>query len=131
MGLWRLIDRKSRQYSRGPRHRGRRRLSVILIDANLLIYASVKSSQHQERAKQWLEDRINGTVIVGLPWASLFAFLRIVTSPRIYRQPIPVAGAWQQVESWLDCSVVRVPLPTDRHREVVGELILATGAVGN
>ena len=34
-----------------------------------------------------------------------------------------MADAWQQAESWLSCPVVRVPVPTERHPEVVGPLM--------
>ena len=32
--------------------------------------------------------------------------------------------AWRQVEEWLDCSPVWIPQPTERHREVLGTLLL-------
>jgi hypothetical protein len=29
----------------------------------------------------WLDERLNGTVGVGLPWPSLLAFVRLATNP--------------------------------------------------
>jgi hypothetical protein len=96
---------------------------VILVDANLLVYAHVQGFAQHERARCWLDDRLNGTARVGLPWPSLLAFLRLVTNPRVFERPASTRAAWQQVEEWLDCEAAWVPCPTDRHREVLGRVL--------
>ena len=52
---------------------------MILVDANLLIYAVDADSHHHQRARRWLENTLSGTTRVGLPWLVLLAFLRITT----------------------------------------------------
>jgi toxin-antitoxin system PIN domain toxin len=84
-------------------------------------------AQH-ERARTWLDERLNATTRVGLPWPSLLAFLRLVTNPRVFERPASIRAAWNQIEEWLDCDAVWVPPPTDRHRQVLGRL-LAEAAV--
>ena len=79
-------------------------------------------AQH-ERARRWLDERLNGTTRVGLPWPSLLAFLRLVTNPRVFEQPASIRSAWHQVEEWLACEAAWVPAPTDRHREVLERLL--------
>jgi len=96
---------------------------VILVDANLLIYAHVTSFPQHAEARGWLDAQLNGSVRVGLPWPSLLAFVRLVSNPRVFERPETVAAAWQQVEQWLDCDPVWIPFPTDRHREVLGSLL--------
>jgi uncharacterized protein len=103
---------------------------VILLDANLLVYAHVTQFQQHERARVWLEERLNGSLPVGLPWATLVAFLRLVTNPRVFERPEPMARAWDQVSSWLDSAVAWIPQPTAKHREVLGGL-LRGGAQAN
>jgi toxin-antitoxin system PIN domain toxin len=66
-----------------------------------------------------------------MPWASLVAFLRLVTNPRVFARPEPIASAWQQVEAWLDCEPVWIPEPCVRHREVFGSLVTRGHARGN
>ena len=56
---------------------------MILVDANLLIYAHVASFPQHPSARNWLDARLSGSTPVGLPWPSLLAFLRIVTNPRV------------------------------------------------
>ena len=104
---------------------------MILIDANLLLYAHVASFQEHQSARAWLDLQLNGTSPVGLPWHSLLAFLRIVTNPRIFQKPETMTDAWKQVEEWLDCEVVWIPEPTERHREVLGLLLGASGMQAN
>lgn len=54
----------------------------MLVDANILLYATDTTSPFHERADAWLTEALNGTRRVGLPWMSLSAFLRITTNPR-------------------------------------------------
>jgi predicted nucleic acid-binding protein len=56
---------------------------VILIDASVLIYAHVSSFAQYERTRDWFDRQLSGTAPVGLPWASVPAFLRLVTNPRV------------------------------------------------
>lgn len=104
---------------------------MILIDANVLVYAHVSSFPQHGRARDWLDDQLNGTRPVGLPWASLIAFLRLVTNPRIFDRPESIADAWRQILAWLDCQTVWIPQPTDRHRDLLGELLDVSGIHAN
>jgi uncharacterized protein len=99
---------------------------MILVDANLLVYAYVGSLPQHGRAAKWLDTQLNSNIIVGLPWPSLLNFARLVTNPRIFERAVPVQTAWKQVEEWLNCPAVRVPTPGDRHREILEELIRKT-----
>jgi toxin-antitoxin system PIN domain toxin len=104
---------------------------VILLDANVLIYAHVSTfSQHRE-ARDWLDRQLSGFADVGLPWPSLLAFLRLVTNPRVFERPEPVADAWRQVRNWLTCESAWIPQPTDRHADVVSDLLALPGIHGN
>lgn len=96
---------------------------MILVDANLLIYAWNAGAREHDAAREWLEDRLNGVEGVGMPWSSLLAFVRVVTHPRIFPTPASTAAAWAQVREWLARDSVFVPEPTSRHAEVLGELV--------
>ncbi|HTQ00750.1 MAG TPA: TA system VapC family ribonuclease toxin [Casimicrobiaceae bacterium] len=101
---------------------------MILVDANLLVYAHVSSFSQHERARAWLDAQLGGTSPVGLAWTSIVAFLRIVTNPRIFERPAAVAEAWAQVREWLAAEVAWIPAPTGRHAEVLGEVLIQSGA---
>lgn len=104
---------------------------MILVDANLLIYAHVRTFAQHARAREWLDTRLNGVAPVGLPWTSLLAFLRLTTNPRVFERPEPVSEAWRQVLSWLAAERTWIPQPTERHREILGELLAAPGVHAN
>src|SRR6476646_4466639 len=78
-----------------------------------------------------LDEQLNGSTRVGMPWVSLLAFLRIVTNPRVFEHPETIEGAWGQVRAWLGCEVVWTPQPTERHADLLGQLISLPGVVGN
>jgi toxin-antitoxin system PIN domain toxin len=95
---------------------------MILIDANILIYAHVPTLPHHEAARRWLEEQLNESR-VGLPWPSLLAFMRLVTNPRIFERPASITEAWSRVEEWLALPSVWIPQPTERHSQILGELL--------
>lgn len=104
---------------------------MILVDANLLLYARDSRSEHHEAARDWLTDQLNDSARVGLPWATLTAFVRIATHPRVYIEPLTADQAWAQVEEWLAAGPAWVPLPTERHAAVLGELVRRHDVRGN
>ena len=104
---------------------------MILVDANLLIYAHNESFREHEAARAWLDDALNDMGRVGLPWNSLLAFLRVSTNPRLLPRPVPMAVALEQVLAWLECQPVWIPQPTDRHAEVLSSLLAPPGLYGN
>ena len=96
---------------------------MILVDANLLVYAHVATFPQHDKSRAWLNERLNGTAPVGIPWPSILTFVRLVTNPRIFEHPENIESAWKQVEEWLDCPSVWIPQPSERHREILGLLL--------
>lgn len=104
---------------------------MILVDANLLIYAGVASVPEHERAKAWLDDQLSGEARVGLPWHSLLAFLRITTKRSVFAHPQSIDAAWAQIREWLSQPPAWVPNPTQRHTELLESLLLGGRASGD
>jgi uncharacterized protein len=103
----------------------------MIVDANVLLYAVDTSSPFHGSAKDWLESSLNEPARVGLPWASLLAFQRIATHPRASANPLSPSQAWSFVSDWLDAEATWVPVPGDRHAEIVGDLVVAGDLRGN
>ena len=93
---------------------------MILVDANVLLYAANRAAPEHKPARTWLDARLGGTARVGLPWPSLLAFVRIATNPAVLRRPVTPKQAWQQVEEWLTSDAAWVPTPGPRHAEILG-----------
>jgi len=103
---------------------------VILVDANVLIYAQAAQLPQHEPARAWLEERLNGTERLGLPWPSLLGFLRIVTNRRLFDPPVTIEAAWATVREWLGREQVWIPSPTARHAEALGTVLASGRAPG-
>ena len=104
---------------------------MILVDANLLIYASNAEADQHAESRAWLDGKLDGAAPVGMPWLTLLAFLRIATNPRAFRRPLTMAAAWDQVSTWLSAETAWIPEPTERHAVVLGELLALPGVYGN
>lgn len=96
----------------------------MLVDANILLYAVDEDSPFHERSRVWLTDALNGAQRVGLPWQSLWAFLRISTNPRALRSPLSPREAWGHIEDWLDAPASWVPEPGPGHRALLKDLVI-------
>ncbi len=103
----------------------------MLIDANLLLYATDRSNVRHEPAARWLTAVLNGDRRVGIPWQSLGAFLRIGTSPRVYANPMSAEQAWGCVRAWLAAAPVWIPPATERTAAILGELVAAHHVTAN
>ena len=104
---------------------------MILVDANLLIYAIDADAPHHARARRWLESALSGTTRVGLPWVVLMAFLRVTTREGILVRPLSPRAALDYVDSWLSQSNVEPVAPGPTHWPRLRNLLLSAGTAGN
>ncbi len=104
---------------------------MILIDSNVLLYAKFVDLPQHARAAQWLEAQLNSPGRVGIPWQSSLAFLRLATNPRIFRRPLAIRAAWEQVAEWLAHPRVWIPEPGEDHLLVLGRLLEHVQATAN
>jgi hypothetical protein len=103
---------------------------MILIDANLLLYASDTASVHHEVARRWLEALFSEPQPVGLAWVALLAFLRVGTDPRLRKDALSLAEATATVSDWLERPMVTILNPGERHWEILRELMTKGQAHG-
>jgi hypothetical protein len=96
---------------------------LILIDANILLYAYDATSERQAQARDWLEETLSGPEAVGLPWSVLLAFLRLGTSLTVYQRPLTTKEAVEIVARWLEALGVVVLEPTERHWLILRSLL--------
>ena len=95
---------------------------MIIVDANLLIYAFQSAAPEHEASLRWLDAQFQGDQRLALPWESLNAFTRIVSNSRIFPSPATTRQAWDQVEAWLRMPNAWVPVPTPQHASIAAEL---------
>jgi len=96
----------------------------MLVDANILLYSIDEDSRFHRAAGDWLTAALNGPKRVGIPWQSLWAFVRIATNARAVARPLTPAQAWAHVGDWLDAPAAWIPSPGPGHREILGTLLV-------
>lgn len=96
----------------------------MLVDANILLYSVDEDSPFHESARDWLTEALNGDQRVGIPWLSVWAFVRIATNPRALTDPLPPTEAWEHVSDWLDAPAAWLPSPGRGHRRLLEQLLL-------
>lgn len=104
---------------------------MILVDANLLLYAEDSLSEHHEAAREWWDAQLSGSDPVALCWPVLNAFIRIGTNARLHQRPLTLKEAIGRVQSWLDQPCVRLLQPTDQHWSLFQQMLKSGNAVGN
>jgi toxin-antitoxin system PIN domain toxin len=104
---------------------------VILVDANLLLYAEDERNSHHKKSREWWDQQLSGAAPVCLCWDVISAFIRIGTNPRVYEQPLALDEAIERVQSWLDQPCVRVIQPTERHWTVYQDMLKGGQATAN
>lgn len=95
---------------------------MILVDANVLLYAYDRTSPRHGPARRWLEEALSGDEQIRLPLMTLVAFLRISTNPTVYRRPLRPSRALAILVSWMARPNVSIASPSERHWSILGEV---------
>ena len=104
---------------------------MILVDANILIYAVNRDASHHSAARAWWEATLSESEDVGLAWIVILAFLRVTTRPGILDRPLDPEAAIDYVEEWLAQPFVRLAVPAEGHWAILRNLLLEAGLAGN
>ena len=104
---------------------------MILVDANILLYAEDALHSRHQQAREWWDTQLSGTGTVCLCWTVLSAFIRIGTNTRVFEHPLSLEQALVRVQSWLDQPCTRVVRPTERHWTVFKQVLTGGQAVAN
>ena len=104
---------------------------MVLPDVNVLVYAHREDAPHHALCHAWLEAVVNGQESYALSELVLSGFLRVVTHPKVFTRPSPLADALEfteQLRSLPNCVPVA---PGRRHWEIFRGLCSEAGAKGN
>ncbi len=104
---------------------------MILVDANILLYAEDQLSPGHDAACAWWDAELSGSSPVCLCWTVLGAFIRIGTNPRVFEHPLSLDQALARIQSWMDQPCTRIVSPTERHWTVFQKMLRDGQAVAN
>jgi len=104
---------------------------VILLDVNVLVYAHREDATDHARYIEYLTRVIGAAAPFGVSDLVLSGFLRVVTHPKVFVRPTPLARAFefaQAIRSQANCVVQS---PGARHWDIFQRLCISGGAKGN
>jgi toxin-antitoxin system PIN domain toxin len=101
----------------------------MLVDTNLLVYATFVDAPEHELARGWLEERLSeGEGTVALCWPVVYSFLRLVTSARVFGQhAVTLKRGWSVTAAYLEQPAVRLVTAGAGHAAIAAELAETPG----
>ena len=104
---------------------------MTLPDVNVLVYAHREDSPHHVACRDWLLETLKADRAFGMSDAVLASFVRIVTHPRVFKQPSRLEIALGFVAGVLSQPHVVAVTPGPRHWEIFTRLCRDADARGN
>jgi toxin-antitoxin system PIN domain toxin len=104
---------------------------MILVDANIRLYAEDSLNPRHTPARAWWDEQLSSAGPVFLCWTVISAYIRISTNPRIFERPLNVDEAIERVQSRLDQPCIRLVGATQRHWEVFRDMLTQGQAIAN
>ena len=95
---------------------------MFVVDTNILLYAADKSMPEHDVCRRLLEEWRSQSPIWYLTWGIVYEFLRVVTHPRVFRNPWNIADAWEFVRALLASPSLKILVETDRHPEIAEDV---------
>lgn len=103
---------------------------MIAVDANILVYAHREDSPFHAAAVARMVELAEGRGAWAIPWPCVHEFLAIVTNPRIYAPPSPLAVALAAMDAWLQSPSVVLLAEGATHWPTLRRLLVAGRIAG-
>ena len=104
---------------------------MLLPDVNVLVYAFRPDATDHEQYRAWLDRTVNGEASYACSDLVLSGFVRVVTHPRIFREPSSPAEAMSFARAVRDQPTCRQVFPSGQHWSIFTKLCEHAGAKGN
>jgi toxin-antitoxin system PIN domain toxin len=104
---------------------------LIVIDANLLLYAYNERTEQHRAARNWLTETFASGAEIGLPMQSILAFVRISTNPKLSGVSSTISTALAVADGWLMLPSVQILVPGPGHWAIFMGVCLATALTGD
>ncbi len=104
---------------------------MLIPDVNVLIYAFRADSPRHGEYRRWLDQRLQSREPFGLSDLVLSGVVRVLTHPRVFAPPTPLARALEFVDALRQQPNVVLVNGGPRHWELFAELCLSSAARGN
>lgn len=88
---------------------------MIILDANVLIYAHDIGTEQHLPTRAWLQRAFSDAESIRIPWTVVHAFLRVMTARRMARTPISISVAMDTVDEWFGSGAMSIIDPGPRY----------------
>lgn len=102
-----------------------------LIDVNILVAAHREDAEQHQTIRPWLESQLEKPPGIALSDLVLSGFVRVVTHPKIFKIPTPLAEALDFAVDLRARSVVTIVRPGVSHWEIFLRLCRSADVRGN
>ena len=97
---------------------------MILLDANVLLYAYIEELPQHKKTSRWLENLLaQQAESVAVSWAGAAAFLRIATNKRILKQPWSIGEVAERLDGLLLHPMIQIIGPTESHWAIFRKIL--------
>jgi toxin-antitoxin system PIN domain toxin len=103
---------------------------MTAVDTNILVYSHRAEMPLHEAARNCLERLAESPSAWAIPWPCVHEFLAVVSNPRIFRTPTPMAKAIEQVDAWLESPSLVLLGETKTHWATLTETLLSASVAG-
>jgi len=108
-----------------------RTIPILLSDVNVLVYAHRRDADRHGEYRNWLEGRLRSDEPFGVSELVLSGFVRVVTHPRVFKTPTPLAKALDFAEVIRTQRNVIPVTPGARHWDIFERLCRSSNVKGN
>lgn len=104
---------------------------MVAPDINRLLYAYNRAADEHELAKRWWEDLLSDAGPVGILWVVTLGFIRLMSHPKVLRDPLPIDECVDHVAEWFQRDCVLPLEPGPRHWPILSSLLSRLRVGGN
>ncbi|RKX76477.1 MAG: VapC toxin family PIN domain ribonuclease [Spirochaetes bacterium] len=104
---------------------------MIMVDANILIYAFRMDTKNHYEYRTWLESSLSQETVIGISELVLSTVVRIVTHPRIFARPSSLDEVFEFTDFIKSCPNVINVTAGERHWSIFQKLCRIVNAKGN
>ena len=104
---------------------------MTLLDVNILVGAHREDAEQHREIRSWLESALREPAGIAVSELALSGCLRVITHPKIFKQPTPLALALEFLEDFRARDEVHVLGPGPGHWKIFIDLCRRGDARGN
>jgi len=104
---------------------------TIALDVNPLVFGTQEDSPFRAIAEQVLKELREGSETVYIFSPVAVGYVRVASSPRLHRVPLPIGNAIENIRSWLSLPNVRTGMETPDFWTRFTEACAEVHATGN